>query len=127
MKFRGETQKRTEKSIALQLDFLDSMIWWCGGQWVYCPFSLNMKRVSPLVTVADNDVMHFQQGGKSILRRLTFATLFMRRQEQNAKKNLTKKKLRCYTSEVFFLRIIRNQLLQDAWKIARRIRKAVVW
>ena len=37
-----------------------------------------MKRVSPLVTVADNDVMHFQQGGKSILRRLTFATLFMR-------------------------------------------------
>ena len=86
-----------------------------------------MKRVSPLVTVAGNDVMHFQQGGKSILRRLTFATLFMRRQEQNAKKNLTKKKLRCYTSEVFFLRIIRNQLLQDAWKIARRIRKAVVW
>ena len=61
-----------------------------------------MKRVSPLVTVAGNDVMHFQQGGKSILRRLTFATLFMRRQEQNAKKNLTKKKLRCYTSEVFF-------------------------
>ena len=85
-KFRGETQKRTEKSIALQLDFLDSMIWWCGGQWVYCPFSLNMKRVSPLVTVADNDVMHFQQGGKSILRRLTFATLFMRHQEQNEKK-----------------------------------------
>ena len=37
-----------------------------------------MKRVSPLVTVADNDVMHFQQDGKSILRRLTFATLFMR-------------------------------------------------
>ena len=53
----------------------------------------SVKRVSPLVTVAGNDVMHFQQGGKSILRRLTFATLFMRTRNKMQKKNLTKKKI----------------------------------
>ena len=71
------------------------------------------------MTVADNDVMHFQQDGKSILRRLTFATLFMRtrnKMQKNLKQMLNFWDFRAWGSFNLFAALLTAMLAANVLK-----------